>query len=433
MKHTFTLFIGFFAFILIANSQVIYQSSFEDWTSGSPDGWAGNITSIEADSIIQITTGTLYGSNACQLVNAESTHKRFTTQDLSVTAGDAYEVKFWVKGKGNIRTALYDTDYGAYNAYINVDATTWTEYSQIVTAAHTTTTAEFIISVQSTVLADGHLQLDSVVISLSSIPSVSIYDIQGQTANSPYATQVVKTRGVVTSLEYDFAGGTYKGYFLQDGNGAWNGIYAYTSTLTPAIGDSISVTANVSEYNGLTELTNCTSIILNSGNTLPTPAAIATGAMAEDYESVLISLSNAQCTNANAGYGMWTVNDGSGALNVDDDVFAYTPVLNEYYSITGIGQYSFSEYKILPRSAADVILGMNDLNNDSSVDIFPNPSENGIFYIKGDVLNIEVTDFSGKFLFNTDKDIDLSAYPEGVYIARVKSESGTKIIKLVRE
>ncbi|MFH2141119.1 MAG: T9SS type A sorting domain-containing protein [Bacteroidota bacterium] len=432
MKHIFTLFIGFFAFVLLMNAQ-IFQSNFENWTAGNPDGWVGIKTNIESDSIIQITTGATYGSNACKLVNTESTHKRLTTQPLSVTAGEAYEIKFWVKGKGNIRTALYDVDYGNYNAYINVDAATWTQYSQTVTAAASSSSAEFIISVQSTVAANDHLQLDSVAIVPTTVNFVSIYDIQGQAATSPYNGQVVKTRGVVTALHYDFEGGTYKGYFIQDGAGQWNGMYVYSTTVTPAIGDSVSVTATVTEFSGLTELTSVTSVILNSGNVLPSPTSITTGTMAEGYESVLISLSNAQCTDANAGYGIWIVNDGSGALGVDDDIFAYTPILNEYYSITGIGHYSFSEYKILPRSVADVILGINDINKNNLIKLYPNPSVDGVFFIEGAIINVSITDAQGKFLFNTSNKIDLSNYSKGVYIAKIQTENGIVLEKIVIE
>ena len=50
-----------------------------------------------------------------------------------------------------------------------------------------------------------------------SMAQVSIYEIQGQSAASPYADQVVTTEGIVTGV-YGL------GYFIQDGEGAWNGI-----------------------------------------------------------------------------------------------------------------------------------------------------------------------------------------------------------------
>ena len=105
---------------------VVFSSNFTSWTNGLPDGWMGSKSSIEADSVAQITSGSIYGGTAVQLINAESSHRRFTTQPVTVTGGQDYEVKFWVKGKGSIRTALYDTTWGAYNSYIDVDATDWT-------------------------------------------------------------------------------------------------------------------------------------------------------------------------------------------------------------------------------------------------------------------------------------------------------------------
>src|SRR5690606_15104326 len=98
----------------------------------------------------------------------------------------------------------------------------------------------------------------------------------------------VITSGIVTGF-YN------SGFWIQDGSGAWNGIFVRTSEApTVSVGDSVTVSGTVHENFGLTRLTNITEIAVNStGNALPDPVLLATGdAGVEEYESVLISVTN---------------------------------------------------------------------------------------------------------------------------------------------
>jgi len=179
----------------------------------------------------------------------------------------------------------------------------------------------------------------------------SIYDIQGQASSSPLEGQTVSTSGVVT-------GSFGAGYFIQDGYGDWNGVYVYEPGRNPNIGDSIIITAEVSEYYGLTELKTLTDYYYISPNNALSPAKhIATGDAAEAVESVLVNVSNAVCNDANyqANHYMWTVNDGSGNLLIHNtSVFEYEPEEGETYDITGPLTYDFDEWKIELRFEDDV-------------------------------------------------------------------------------
>ena len=91
---------------------------------------------------------------------------------------------------------------------------------------------------------------------------VTIDQIQGIGASSPLVNETVTTQGVVTAA---YPTGNFKGFIIQrPGSGgptdttpsASDAIFVYTGSLaiTVAIGDSVSVTGKVSEYQGLTEL-----------------------------------------------------------------------------------------------------------------------------------------------------------------------------------
>ncbi len=176
----------------------------------------------------------------------------------------------------------------------------------------------------------------------------TIYQIQGQADESPYNGQNVTTSGIVTAV---FTGG----YFIQDGQGAWNGIYVYSSD-NVAVGDEIEFSADVDEYFGLTELKNVSGLqILSSGNPLPDPEVLSTWDVNEEsWEGVLVKVDEAVCTDPDLGYGEWQLNDGTGPCAVDDLGIAYVPDMGITYAVTGPVYYSYDAYKIEPRSADDI-------------------------------------------------------------------------------
>lgn len=183
---------------------------------------------------------------------------------------------------------------------------------------------------------------------------VSIYDIQGQQDDSPFVDQVVSTTGIVT-------GNFGSNYYIQDGYGEWNGLFIYESGRNPSIGDSIVITGLITEYYGKTEMSQIEDYyFISSNNTLPDPVVVRTGEVTEGYESVLVKVNNALCTDDNyqANYFMWTVDDGTGDLRIHNTaVFEYDPTQGSYYTVTGPMNYDFDEWKIELRFESDVMSG----------------------------------------------------------------------------
>jgi len=186
----------------------------------------------------------------------------------------------------------------------------------------------------------------------------SIRDIQGQGNISPFDGQVVSTSGIVT-------GNFGTNYFIQSGSGPWSGLYIYDFGRNPKVGDSIIITGTIDEYYEKTEMKDVTGYyVISSGNPLPDPVNITCAQAGEQYESVLVSVNNATCTNANymADFYMWTVNDGTGSLKVHNSaVFEFEPTESEVYLVTGPLDYDFDEWKIQLRFEADVQAG-NDIS-----------------------------------------------------------------------
>ncbi len=183
---------------------------------------------------------------------------------------------------------------------------------------------------------------------------ISIYDIQGQVDDSPYVDQIVSTSGIVTA---NFG----ETYFIQNGMGAWNGLFVYDPGRNPSIGDSIIVTGLIEEYYNKTELKEVSGYyLISSDNSLPQAAIINTNEDSEEYESVFVKVINAVCTDENfqSNFFMWKVNDGSGDMLVhNSSIFEYDPSEGESYDITGPLNYDFDEWKIELRFEDDVIIG----------------------------------------------------------------------------
>lgn len=210
---------------------------------------------------------------------------------------------------------------------------------------------------------------------------VSIYDIQYTTdpnGISPYEGQVITTSGIVTGVRSN------KNFYIQDGVGAWNGILVFQTTNTVAIGDSVLVTAEVDEYNGLTDLTAVSDVtIVTSANELPLAEVILTGDMDEMYEGVLIKVENAIANSIDGS--TWSVYNGTtddslavynGAFNV-----SYTPEIEHVYNITGIGHWynGASIYELLPRTNDDIvdITSVQEVSN-FVASIYPNPVKSNL-------------------------------------------------------
>jgi len=187
----------------------------------------------------------------------------------------------------------------------------------------------------------------------------SIYQIQytiDPSGDSPYKDSTVVTSGIVTAGSGVFGSG---GFYLQDGDGAWNGVQVYHNEPADSVGqgDSVTVTGVVDEYSGKTQITGVVELIINStGNTLPNPAPITPGEVdtSEAYEGVLVKVVSVVVVDTMDGNGEWKV-EGSDTCIVDDDgQYSYIPLLGDTLDITGVVNYSHGSFKIEPRYDADI-------------------------------------------------------------------------------
>ncbi|MDL9979641.1 ExeM/NucH family extracellular endonuclease [Microbacterium candidum] len=164
---------------------------------------------------------------------------------------------------------------------------------------------------------------------------LTIAQIQGATDTSPYAGKTVTTEGVVTA---DYRTGGYNGFYLETGGaggavdatpGESDAVFVYGSISAGQveIGDSVTVTGKVEEYQGTTEITSPKVAKLATPLPAVTPAALTwddlkSEAQKEAHEGELIAplgdFTVADNYNANF-YGSFTLAAGTTPLRQPTD------------------------------------------------------------------------------------------------------------------
>ncbi len=183
-----------------------------------------------------------------------------------------------------------------------------------------------------------------------------IYDIQyvadpDTDDTSPLDGQDVTIQGIVTGLKYN-------GINVQDAAAPWSGIWVYSgtgSTTGLSLGDLVQVTGEVAEYNTLTELISSADDVelLGSGYELEWLFMDSTAqANNEMYEGMLVEIWGT-CVDADVSdYGQWEIDDGSGAVQVEDHYIDWDPTLGwEYGMLATVGQSSYDPdgmYEVAP-------------------------------------------------------------------------------------
>lgn len=267
--------------------------------------------------------------------------------------------------------------------------------------------------------------------------TASIYDIQFShvsSGDSPLTGNIVTTRGIVTGVFTSGAEGTF---FIQDGTGPWRGIYILDNTFDVTIGDSVEVTGKLKEYYSNTCIDSLTTMnIISSGNALPAPVVMSTDSTTlECYESVLVRVDNATCTNPDQGFGQFLVNDGSGNCVIDDGIYLYTPGANYIYTITGVRYFLFGESKICPRSSFDIITegALTIDEQEASIEIFPNPANEMLSIRIPDEAGFKLINLAGEVIVNGkgNTQLNVADYAPGIYFITIQNQGVVTTEKIV--
>jgi len=283
-----------------------------------------------------------------------------------------------------------------------------------------------------------------ITVGLMAQTNATIYQIQGQSAASPFVDDSVIVSGVVTAVDTNYSDNN--GYFIQDGTGPWSGIYVYdyNNATSVNVGDSVRLQATVTEYYDFTELKNVKNFtVISSGNTVTPTVITATQANTEDYEGVLVTVKNLTCvsTPSSSTFGVWTGVNNSVEVKIDDFVcsmYAYTPTMNEIYDVTGVLDYGYSYYHINPRSANDVTTSSGVIeNNLNNTKIYPIPANNNLTVSSEKEINsVELFNIVGAKILSynvnsNNTNINVNSINAGVYFLKINFEKNSIMQKVI--
>lgn len=314
----------------------------------------------------------------------------------------------------------------------------WTNGGPVDLSAYNGNSSVYIAFVYTSDASNGasSWEIDEVEVTEPVAPTTaSVYDIQNAAGDSPYMNQVVSTGGIVTAFNND-------GYAIQAGTGAFSGVWVRDSVNSVSRGDSVLITGTVDEFFNFTQVEMITSFSLeSSGNNEPAATVVTTsGANAEGWEGTKIQVQNAPCTLDNDGFGQWILNDGSGNVLIDNELYVYpSPTISNVYSVTGIGWYAFSEFKIQPRDINDIedITSVEEF--EAHVSLFPNPV-NDVLNISSDkgFDMIQIFNGTGQMVMSVSVQgsqnisLDMSALSSGIYQVSIQSGSSRKVQRIIK-
>ncbi len=260
---------------------------------------------------------------------------------------------------------------------------------------------------------------------------VAIAEIYGEEDTSPYLGEEVQISGTVTAVYED------EGFYVQDENAPMGGIWVeYTDTLQLEIGNGVTVAGTVNEMDGTAYIT------AQEVNTVAAPIVIepivldfTTDSIAM-YQGVLVQIADARASAADPN-GVWTLysDDPMDSVIVSSRLYAFSPVADNVYDVTGVVTFRDSVYRIEPRMEADVSFVTSvDLTPDVSFNVYPNPFNNYIKISNNNKLTrVIISNIAGQRVIDvTDPtaEISTSQLISGVYIINMFSED--KLVKTSR-
>jgi hypothetical protein len=270
-----------------------------------------------------------------------------------------------------------------------------------------------------------------IVTVVEGIRTPSIAEIQGDADSSPLEGLAVK---IMTATVTAVAPG--EGFFIQDANAAWSGIWVEFSK---ASFEGIQIGNGVSVVGVVAEVANVTSIVDATMEFVPpmlevSPIILTENAetLAEMYESVLVKFEGARATAADAGNGEWNIYYEEGKnIVVNDWLFDSNPVADHYYDVTGVVNGRLDNYKVEPRIESDVKdLTLTDIDPElaNAFKVYPNPFNDRITIDNSEKLTrVVISNIAGQRVIDIEyptREIRTANLVSGIYVISLYTESG---------
>ncbi len=260
--------------------------------------------------------------------------------------------------------------------------------------------------------------------------------------SSAYAGQRCTIRGVITGSNHPDDFGTIA-FIEQTSGGPFSGVALFGMPATVLLGQDVTVSGLISEFNRKTELTSVQYVNVN-GSLLPDPPAstisasaicvrdsadtpinCAALATAEQWEGVLVKVLGGTVTATSVPRTEWFLSVGPDTCMFDDNslvTFDYDAHTGDTMDAQGVCDWLFNTYRVQPRVNGDITNFVTAVNENPSARglrfaVTPNPIRSGSGRVSftlpqaGDV-TLRVYDTQGALVATlAQKD----AYPAGTH------------------
>jgi hypothetical protein len=156
-------------------------------------------------------------------------------------------------------------------------------------------------------------------------------------------------------------------------------------------------------------------------------------AEAEMYESVLVIVPGARASEADAGTGEWSIYyETADNIIVNDWLYSSTPVVGDFYNVTGIVNGRLDAFKLEPRMESDVVnvtaTKVPDGKIINAFKVYPNPFNDKISIDNSEKLTrVVVSNIAGQRVIdieNPTREIRTANLVSGIYVISLYTESG---------
>ncbi|WP_245688121.1 chitobiase/beta-hexosaminidase C-terminal domain-containing protein [Salimicrobium halophilum] len=159
----------------------------------------------------------------------------------------------------------------------------------------------------------------------------------------------VRVEGVVTA---SFVTGGQTNLYVQDDTA---GVILRGPSLDVDLGTRVEAQGTLGDYFGMAQIETLDSAIEETGSPgVPQPETVTSSGMTEDVEGELVQAENVTVESVNE-FGDYTLQDEEGTLYSTPKEEGLLDVGDTYEQLTGVVNYSYNEYRIVPRNDRDVV------------------------------------------------------------------------------
>ncbi|SIS42764.1 chitobiase/beta-hexosaminidase C-terminal domain-containing protein [Salimicrobium flavidum] len=170
-----------------------------------------------------------------------------------------------------------------------------------------------------------------------------------QEARNGAEGDIVRVEGTVTA---SFETGGQTNLYIQDDTA---GVILRGPSLDVELGTSVEAQGTLADYFGMAQIETTTSSLEETGTPgMPEAETVTSSGMNEDVEGELVQAENVTVESVN-DFGDYTLQDEEGTLYSTPKQDGLLNVGDTYEQLTGVVNYSYDEYRLVPRNERDVV------------------------------------------------------------------------------